>query len=147
MSTDANKVLVRRYNEAWSQGNLAALDEILAEEVLFGTEHVDREHIKQFVADVRSAFPDWHVTIEDMLADGDRVAIRETMGGTHRGAWKDSPVGPLAPTGKQVTVTANVMYRIANNRIVQDVGEVDVLGMLQQLGAIPAPEQARQAGT
>jgi predicted ester cyclase len=81
-----------------------------------------------------------------MLADGDRVAIRETMGGTHRGEWKDSPVGPLAPTGKQVTVTANVMYRIANNRIVQDVGEVDILGLLQQLGAIPAPGQAREAG-
>ena len=147
MSTEENKAIVRRYNEeVWSQGNLAAIDELIANDLLWGTDRVSPEEVRRFVASVRDAFPDFQVTIDEMIAEGDKVAVRETCRGTHRGAWKDSPVGPLPPTGKQVTFTGHVVYRIANNKIVEDLAELDLFGMLRQLDAIPAPGQASQVG-
>ena len=146
MSTEANKALVRRYNdEVWSRGNLAVVDETIGDDFLWGGDHVTREGVKEFVAMIRVIFPDFQATIEDMIAEGDKVAVRMTHRGTHRGEWKDSPVGPLPPTGMQVAYTGMVVYRIANNKIVEDMAELDMLSLLQQLSAIPTPGQASQA--
>jgi steroid delta-isomerase-like uncharacterized protein len=140
MSTEENKALVRRYNEeVWSRGNVDAVDEMIAADLLWGNEHVNAEGVKQFVTTIRSVFPDFQVTIEDMIAEGDKVAVRMTHRATHLGEWKDSPIGTIPPTGKQVAYTGIVVYRIANNRIVEDRAELDMLSLLQQLGAIPAP--------
>ena len=141
MSTEENKAIVRRYNEeVWSQGDLAKVDEFVAADFLWGADHVDPAGVKQFVAMVRSVFPDFQVTIQDMIAEGDKVAIRMTHQGTHQGEWTDSPLGTLPPTGRRVMYTGNVLYRLANQKIVEDFGELDLLSLFQQLGAIPAPQ-------
>ena len=78
------------------------------------------------------AFPDLHLTVEDMIAEGDKVVTRFTSRGTQTGAFMGIP-----PTGKQVTVSSIVIARIADGKIVEEWGLDDQMGMLQQLGVIP----------
>ena len=82
-----------------------------------------------------SAFPDTQMTVEDELADGDKVATRWTATGTHTGELMGIP-----PTGKQVTVTGMDINRLVGGKIVEHWGEFDQMGMMQQLGVVPAPE-------
>jgi steroid delta-isomerase-like uncharacterized protein len=82
---------------------------------------------------MRAAFPDTRMTIEDEIAEGDKVVIRWTIRGTHKGEYMG-----IAPTGKEVTVTGISVYRIERGKIVEDWSNNDMLGMLQQLGAIPS---------
>jgi predicted ester cyclase len=86
---------------------------------------------------IRAAFPDIHETIEDMLAEGDRVVTRSTWRGTHQGAFLG-----IAPTGKQVSVTGIDISRVASGKFVEHWQAADNLGLLQQLGVIPVPGQA-----
>jgi predicted ester cyclase len=79
------------------------------------------------------AFPDMHLTIDDAIAEGDRVAVRFTSRGTHRGAF-----GPIPPTGRRVTIASYLVARIADGKIAEQWGLDDQLGMLRQLGVIPA---------
>ena len=85
----------------------------------------------------RSAFPDIQFTIEDLIAEGDKIVTRYTARGTHRGDLQGIP-----PTGRQVTVTGIIISRFANGKFVEGWLDFDALGMLQQLGVIPAPGQA-----
>ncbi len=145
MSAEENKAIVRRYNqEVWSEGNLDVVDELVASDLLWSGRHVDPEGIRHAVAGMRAVFPDFQVTIDEMVAEGDKVFIRETCRGTHLGAMPGTPVGTIAPTGKPVTFTGNVLYRIANQQIVEDLAEMDMLGLLHQVGALPTPEEAPQ---
>jgi steroid delta-isomerase-like uncharacterized protein len=84
-----------------------------------------------------TAFPDLHFTIEDMVAEGDKVVVRWIVRGTHRGTFQDIP-----PTGKAVTLTGISLFRVANGRGVEVWTDADYLGMLQQLGVVPALGQA-----
>ncbi len=84
-----------------------------------------------------AAFPDSHFTIEDLIAVGDTVVVRYTARGTHQGNLMAIP-----PTGKQVSVTAIGIFRIGNGIAVEEWLNIDDLGMLQQLGVVPVPEQA-----
>jgi steroid delta-isomerase-like uncharacterized protein len=88
---------------------------------------------KHFIAPFFTAFPDIQFTTEDMIAEGDTVAVRRTFRGTHKGSLMGIP-----PTGKQVTTTMMTFNRIANGKIVEGWNNVDDLGLLQQLGVIPA---------
>jgi steroid delta-isomerase-like uncharacterized protein len=81
-----------------------------------------------------SAFPDLHWTIEDAVAEGNKVVLRLTARGTHRGAFQGIP-----PTGKQVTVTGIIISRLADGKIAEEWANRDVLGLLQQLGVVPVP--------
>src|SRR6266496_1269642 len=103
MGTGANKALARRYVELWNTGNLALADEVLA------LDFVDHTHpelapgpeaVKHEVAAFRTAFPDAHVTIEQMISEGDTVAFRFVLRGTHQGTF-----GRFPPTGKEVVLT------------------------------------------
>ena len=146
MSTEDNKALVRRLIEVvWNQGNLAVFDELYAPDFIFhdpGLPQVrTREEDKQWIAGILKAFPDFHLTIEDLIAEGDQVVVRLTARGTNIG-----DLGAPAPhpaTGKLVTITGNVIARVANGQFVEIWHQVDWLGMFQQLGLIPAPGQAR----
>ena len=80
----------------------------------------------------RGAFPDLEFVAEDMIAEGDKVAARITVRGTHKGPFLD-----IAPTGKQVSVNAIDIFRFANGKIVEHWGVMDQMSMMQQLGAIP----------
>jgi steroid delta-isomerase-like uncharacterized protein len=145
MSTEQNKTLVRRYwEEVWNQGNLAVVDELITadfdghpapSDANFGRGPTGQ---KQFVDMYRTAFPDLRMTIEDMTAEGDRVAVRWTARGTNTGEMMGMPA-----TGKHATVTGMFLNRLAAGKIAEGWGNFDALGMLQQLGVIPTPEQVR----
>jgi steroid delta-isomerase-like uncharacterized protein len=96
----------------------------------------DLEGTKQLFSMYLDAFPDVQITVDDLIAEGDRVAARFTGQGTHKG-----PFMGLPPTGKPFTLTAIDILRIVDGKIVEHWGEADTLGLLQQLGAIPAPGQ------
>lgn len=138
MSTLDNKALDRRIvEEGFSKGNIAVLDELIAADCVDhaappGTPS-GREGVKQFFTMLRSAFPDLHFTIEDVIAEGDKVVTRSTWQGTHQGAFLGIP-----PTGKQVRVTGIDITRYAGGKAVEHWGNQDTLGLLQQLGVIPS---------
>ncbi len=142
MSTEENKAVVRRFFEGLNARNLAVIDE------LFAPDFVDHnappghpsgpQSMHQTIDMFLSAFPDIQWTLEDVLAEGDKVVVRLTGRGTHHGAFQGIP-----PTGKQVTGTAIGVFRLADGKIAEEWIERDVLGLLQQLGAVPAPEQAQ----
>ena len=135
MST-ANKALVQRYVEAWNMGNLALMDELLASKVtcrFYGLAEVHgREAFKQMAPAFSAAFSESWFAIETIIAEEDLVAIHYRWRGTHRGDYLG-----VAATGKQVTETGTRFYRIAEGKIVEMWGDENVLGLLQQLGAVP----------
>ena len=140
MSTEENKALARRLiEEAWNQGNLSVLDELMQPDYAGHHSRVagiqpSREHYEQFIATTRRALPDFHATIEDQIAEGNLVATRWSGRGTHQGTHLGIP-----PTNKQITVTGIVIERIVDGKTVEGWMEMDMLGMLQQLGGLPAP--------
>ena len=134
--TEESKNLVRRmYEEVWNKGRLEVIDEICALGYVgigpYGDE-LGPESVKRGVASRRTAFPDIHVTIEDMIAEADKVIARLTFRGTHRGEFQGIP-----PTDKEVIWTGIWIYRIANGKFVERWHNYDLPGLLRQLGAIP----------
>ena len=144
MSAEYNKAIVRRwYQEIFAQGNLALSDEICAADYLNhdpsappGGWPRGPEGTKAIVATYRGAFPDVQFTIEDQVAEGDKVVTRWTGRGTHTG-----PLMGMPPTGKSMTVTGISIERIADGKIAETWVNFDALGMLQQLGVAPVPAQ------
>jgi steroid delta-isomerase-like uncharacterized protein len=139
MSVEENKAIVQRFlEELLSTDNLAVADEILAPDLRFyfagSLKPMDLERYKEFLVMRRAAFPDRQFTIEDMIAEGDKVWARFTMRGTYRGAFRG-----IALTGKMVMMTGIDMIRLAEGKM-EDRVEVDQLGMMQQLGVIPTPK-------
>ncbi len=139
MSVEENKTIERRYmEEVWTKGNLAAVDELVATNYVDHTPmpgaSPDLQGLKQFVTVVTAAFPDWYPTIEDMIAEGDKVVVRFRGSGTHKGEFMGIP-----PTGKQVTMMAIAIHRIAGGKIVENWLQADMLGMMVQLGVVPPP--------
>jgi steroid delta-isomerase-like uncharacterized protein len=139
MSTAENKAMLRRYfSEVWNQGNFDLLSQIVAPDILvhdrFPGQTPGREGVKNLINQIRTASPDIYFNVEDMIAEGDKVVTRWTARGTQQGELLGVP-----PTGKQVEVTAIVIDRIANGKIVEHWAKRDDLGLLQQLGAIPGP--------
>ncbi len=144
MSAETNKAVSRRFlEEVFGKGKLNVLDEIIA------SDHVNSgpgtlpgltpgpEGSKQFVTMYRKAFPDVHFTIDEQIAEGDKVVTRWTGHGTHKGELLGIPA-----TGKSATVTGIAVDRIVNGKIVESWGIFDQFGMMQQLGVIPMSETA-----
>ena len=96
---------------------------------------MDRVGLKQGFAAYLAGFPDVHMTMEDVFAAGDRVAVRFTCYGTHQGQFMGVP-----PSGKQVTMTAILIHRLANGKMVEDWEWSDQLGVLRQLGLVSLPQ-------
>ena len=118
MSTEENKALARRLiEEAWNQGNLATVDELLAPD-----QPPSRELYKQYIVRTRTAFPDFHATIEEQVAEGDLVVTRWSVQGTHQGMFRGH-----SPTGKQMAVTGIVIDRIVDSKAVEGWMELDTL--------------------
>jgi predicted ester cyclase len=145
MSTEDNKTFVHRWiEEVFNQKKTAAIAEFVAPTFVdYGAPPGapgGLEGLQQGIGMFLAAFPDFHYTVEDMIAAGDKVMSRLTMRGTHQGALMG-----LAPTGKQVTVNAIDLLRIAGGKLVEHWMSWDALGMLQQLGAAPAPGQSSEA--
>ena len=139
MSIEENKANVRRGFEAVNQKNLTVFDDLLTPDVVFhsaSTTMRGLEAYKQFLSMLFTAFPDLQFTIEDMIAEGDTVVVRYSTRGTHQGPFRG-----IAPTGKQVSGTGMFIDRIVNGKAVEQWFNGDDLGLLQQLGVIPAPGQ------
>jgi predicted ester cyclase len=142
MPIEDNKATYRRwFQEVVSNGDLALADELLAPDYRLHfpglPEPVDREGHKQLVMGFRTGFPDWIETVDDVIAEHDKVVIRVTGRGTHDGEFQG-----IGPTGRQVTATGIGIGRIADGRIVEAWAAYDALGLLRQLGALPGPAAA-----
>ena len=144
MSAEENKAVVRREMEELFNhtGNLDVADEIIdpnyASYEPTSGETRGIEEAKQFAATYREAFPDLENTIEDMVAEGDKVVVRFRARGTHQG--ETEAFGP--PTGKRMEITGITIKRLSEGKIVEAWTNFDALGMMQQLGLIPEPAQA-----
>lgn len=140
MSVETNKAIVCKAFEAVNQQNLAAMDELMASD--FYSHSVPtgmpptRESHKQALSSLFSAFPDYHVTVEDLVAEADKVVARLTVRGTHRG----NLFGVIPATGKQVAWKAVDIFRLADDNIVEYWLVADNLELLQQLQAEPPRE-------
>lgn len=144
MSIENNKAILRRItDEAWNRGDLAVLDELIHREFVRHTPlRPDGIHgvegFKQHVASARAAFPDAVFVIEDEIAEGDRVVNRWGFRGTHRADFAGIPA-----TGKAVAMTAITIVRFADGKVAEIWDEADALGLLRQLGVIPALGDAK----
>lgn len=133
MTPEEHKAIVRRFFEdVWNKRRLEVVDEVFAATVLLNGQPVPREAIKQVVTARRLAFPDIQVTVEDQVAEGDKVATRRTWQATHEGPYRG-----IAATGKRVKWTQISIVRLVEGKIVEDWPVADELNILQQLGYLP----------
>jgi steroid delta-isomerase-like uncharacterized protein len=136
--------VVRRYfEEVLGAGRVDLLNELVAPDYVDHTGRSGRAPgaagIREMVSLFHTAFPDLVITVEDTITQHDRVATRFTIAGTQTG-----PFAGVAPTGKRVLITGIAISRVANGRITEQWDQADMLGLLQQLGALPDPGQAGQ---
>lgn len=133
MSAEDNQAIVRRYQDALNRNDLDALDDVVAADVKMpnalpgfppGLKGAKLAHQSSL-----SVFSEWHVHIDDMVADEDKVAVRVTMSGVHTG-----PLGDIPPTGKSFKMNGVYFVRIAGGQIVEHWGMGDTAAMMQQLG-------------
>lgn len=137
--SEANKALFRRFiDEVWNRRNLAVIDELFASNYTrhasssdpdFGT---GPDSVRKLVQFYSQAFPDTRFTIDDLVAEGDKVVLRWTARGTHQGALEGAP-----PSNKRVTVTGTTTARVANGKIAEEWENWDALGMMEQIGILP----------
>lgn len=128
------------FAEAWNKGNFSVAEELIGD--TFTVHGAGGQQVQQGVEGVvalikqwRDAFPDGRMIVHDVIAEGDRVVARMTWEGTHRGDFYGIP-----PTGRRVSVTSIGIDRVENGKIVEGWGELDMLGMMRQLGVIPSPD-------
>jgi steroid delta-isomerase-like uncharacterized protein len=139
MSVEENKAIARRYiEEVWNQGNLAVLDELLTPDFVIhyplAPVPPGPEGAKTHTAPLLKGFPDARHTIEDLVAEGDRVAIRTHWTGTHQNEYRG-----IAPTDRRVTVSQMTVFRVADGKLAERWAIPDVLGLMQQLGVVQIP--------
>jgi len=139
MSLEENKAIVRRFVEAYNKGNLDLLDDLVSPDFVDHAHQLSPEGVKQVIRMALKAFPDYHETIEDIIAEGDRVWVRIEATGTNTGEWMG-----LAPTGKKITMMFADMFRIANGKLVEYWEVRDQLDFLKQLGLIEYTEKGKK---
>ena len=134
--TEKMKALIMRAEELWNEGNLAIADEMYAPNFVNHNpcrpEVKDLQSFKQYISATREGMPDFHVKIEDMIAENDRLACRWVASGTHKKDFYGIPA-----SGKKATWTGMTIYRFDSGKIVEGWWDQDIFGMLQQLGVIP----------
>jgi predicted ester cyclase len=140
--SEENKAVVRRFNELigefWRTGDADAFDEVVAPDFVHHAPGLppDLEGMKQALPMFRAAFPDMSLTVEELFAEGDKVADRMTWQATHQGELMGIP-----PTGNTVRGEEMHISRISEGKIVERWGQGDNLGLMQQLGVVPPPGQ------
>ena len=138
MTTESNKQVMSRFLEFINTASEALADELISPDAVF---HVPGradpvkvpEGYLEIIAMMRSGFPDIQWSLEETIAEGDKVAARFIMRGTHKGPFFGVPA-----TGKAIQVQAMNIYRLSDGKFVEERGQPDLLGLLQQIGAIPA---------
>lgn len=146
MTVDHQKALVRRvYTDLWSKGNLTVADELIAADYVNhqdfpGTAGGTRglEALKRLVQTVHAAFSDFSTTIEDQVAEGDKVVTRWVTRGIHTGEWAG-----VAPTGRRIATTGISIDRVVGGKLVETWTNSDVWGVMEQLGVVSLPQPGR----
>jgi steroid delta-isomerase-like uncharacterized protein len=142
VSLEPNKELVRRlYEEAFNEGDLDLVDELVAPDVVTHNPIIldaptGPDSIRGGLEMIRKAFPDFHVEVEDLIAEGDRVAVLLTMSGTNEGDYRRG-----GATGKRGTMRAFFIWRIADGKLAESWGLADRFGFLQELGIVPSDDE------
>ena len=139
MSLEENKAIVRRFIEAYNNRNLDVFDEILAPDYFDHTNKVGPEGLKQLMNMAFKGFPDFHETIEDIIAEGDKVWVRITFSGTHKGEFMG-----IAPTGKKVTTEMVDIFRIVNGKLVEYRDVNNNLDFFKKLGLLEYTEKGKK---
>lgn len=137
------KALLDSALEIWNNGNLALVEDVFTPEIVvhtstFPEDIVGFEGIKNWVKFARTAYPDLHMTFDEVIVKGDKIVARFTVTGTHTGPLT-MPSGDLPPTGKKVRFTGLGIDRVQNGKITEEVVVYNVLEMLQQLGFTLTP--------
>jgi steroid delta-isomerase-like uncharacterized protein len=140
--SDQNKATARRiFEEMETQGNLNVANEIFSSDFVghmpMGDMHGPAS-MKQFAISLQTGFPDLRSTVEDQIAEGDRVMTRFRARGTHQGEFRGVPT-----SGNQMDISGIIVSRFANGKIVEQWGIPDLLSLMQQIDAVPTPEQSR----
>ena len=142
MSTEQNKTIIRHwFAELINKNNLALADELVDTNYVnhfLPPDQTGPEAEKHIMTLFFSAFPDLQGTVEDLLAEGDKVAVRITWRGANTGNFMGMP-----PTNKQVAFTSINIFRLVNGKIAENWPQIDMMGLMQQLGVIPALEPPR----
>jgi steroid delta-isomerase-like uncharacterized protein len=137
-----NKEIVRRYFAAGDRNDFDAWDELCSPGMVLDTGFMEPirglEAIKQLTAGMHSALSDLSLTVHDLVAEGDRVAVRWTTAGTQTGPL-GGPGGMIPPTGKRLEMHGMSLMRVTDGKIVEELTQADLLGVMQQLGVIPQP--------
>jgi steroid delta-isomerase-like uncharacterized protein len=144
-----NKAIVRRlYEEVWNKRRVELVDELMSPSHAMHDNHlpdsgVGPEAYKRNVARYVTGFPDLRFTVEDMVAENDKVAVGWTISGTHKGEFRG-----ISPTGRKVSVEGITINQIAGGKIMDSYVSWDALGLMQQLGVAPAfgPPKGASAG-
>jgi len=146
MSLEKNKAIVRRFTEELNKGNIAVMDELFSSNFVHPALQLrGLEAYKQLEVATRKAFPDLHDTIEEMIAEEDKVCVYAHVTGTHKGEWRIPLPHPnkkarLAPTGKKITFSYVGIYRIVDGKIVERKTVYDLMDLYEQLGVIEYKE-------
>ncbi|HEY7416119.1 MAG TPA: ester cyclase [Ktedonobacteraceae bacterium] len=137
MSTEENKAIARRCLEAITDKDFSVIDQLYAPTYIRhdpdSPQVRSREDYRQYLMGLCATFPDLHFTVDDVIAEGDKVVCRFSVRGTQTNPWRGLPA-----TGKQVAITGINISHIAENKVVADWFNTDIFGLAQQLGVIPA---------
>jgi steroid delta-isomerase-like uncharacterized protein len=144
VSLDENKALVRRFvDEIFVQGRAETIDELLADDFVAhtwpSTGH-PKDDLKNAAERAHGALTNPRFTIDDMIAEGDRVAVRLTTGATQTGSFMGMP-----PSGKSYEISEIHIFRLRNGKVIEHWHQFDQMGMMKQLGAMPGEPAAREA--
>lgn len=142
MSTETNKaIILRMVQQVWNEGRTDLVEEFFVEDyvqvVVGQPPATGLELVRLGAASAREAFPDFQLSIDELVAEGDRVAAHWTVTGTHAGDYIGIPA-----TGKSIRHQGAIFYRLTNGRIAETWFLADMMGIMQQMGVIPAPEAA-----
>jgi predicted ester cyclase len=136
-SPEQNKQVVRQVFEFYNHQDMEKAENLFSPKHIFhfpGVPPMDWNSHKQFIIGLSKAFPDLHFKIEDIVAEGDKVAYRLTVSGTHKGEFQGIP-----PTNKKVSFSSTGVSKIVDDKVAEDWVDADTLGLMQQLGVLPEP--------
>jgi C-1 hydroxylase len=138
MSLEENKMLVRRFIESYNKRKVELIEDYVSPEYVDHSNHVDREGLKQLIAMGVKAFPDWLETVEDIIAEGDKVWVLLAYTGTHLGEFMG-----LSPTGKNIKAKAVDIYRVVNGKLAEYWNVTDNVNIFKQIGAIEITDKGK----
>ena len=139
ISLEQNKALVRGFIDAYNARKLDLVDDFVSPDYIDHEKNIGREGLKQLIAMGINAFPDWHETVKDIIAEGDKVWVLLSYSGTHKGEFMG-----LATTGKRIASKAVDVYRIVDGRLAEYWNVTDNLNIFKQVGVVEITEKGKQ---